>query len=174
GLGRVAAFSGGSSDLSRVLNSDPLLVSRAVSWSVGEPQRKQEKWMNIEDGRRNSAVQVKASYSVEGLTRQGEDLYTAELEPGRLGFHQFKDIIYAYNYNPEIEKVGYSEKLEDITRKTGGEVYKPGEGEEIKSDLKSFTNRKITTRKPVSDYFLIAALLVFLGEVGYRKRKGKK
>lgn len=174
GLGRVAAYSGGSKDLSHVLNTDPLLISRSVSWTVGAPQRKKDHWLSIEDSRAGEKVNVRASYSIDGLTRQGEDLYTGTLNPESTGFNKFKGEIYGYSYNPELQGVGYSDQLEEVTRKTGGQVYTPGEEKEIKNDLKTFTERKIDTRKPLSSLFILAGLIIFLGEIGYRKRRGMK
>lgn len=174
GLGRVASFTGGTSDLSKVLDRDPLLVTRTVSWTVGQPQRKQDKWMKIEDGRKPGKVKVRASYELGDLRRQGEDLYIGELEPEKTGFHQFKQSIYGYSYNPELEEIGYNPEMEELAVDTGGKVYSPEDKEEIKSDVKHFSNREVKTQKPLSDYFILAALIVFLGEVGYRKLNGKK
>ncbi len=174
GLGRVAAFTGGGTDLSEPMRRDPLLVSRTVSWTIGDPKRKQDKWIRVDSAREPDSVEVRASYRIPGFQRQGEDLYTTELDPGEPGFHSVNGTVYGYNYNPEIEEVGYWSDMEDFARDTGGEVYEPDEREQIKNDIRQFSNRKTVTKKPVSRYFLLAALILFLTEVGYRKVNGKK
>jgi Mg-chelatase subunit ChlD len=174
GLGRVAAFTGGTNDLGELLTYDPKLATRTVSWTVGDPQRKQDKWIKIEDSRKGETVEIRASYDIEGLSRQSDDLYTGELEPEETGFRSFSDITYGYNYNEEIQQIGYSENLKDLVESTGGTVYSPDQTEEIKEDIKNFSNKTVTRKKSVADYFIIAALLIFLSEVGYRKKRGKK
>ncbi len=174
GLGRVASFTGGTTDLGSLLTYDPKLATRTVSWTVGDPQRKQDEWIDVEDSRKGDKVQIRASYPVEGLSRESENLYTGELEPEETGFRSFSDTTYGYNYNMEIQKIGYNENLQDLVESTGGTVYSPGQTEEIKEDVKNFSNKTVTQKKSVADYFIIAALLIFLSEVGYRKVRGKK
>ncbi|MFB6291933.1 MAG: VWA domain-containing protein [Candidatus Nanohaloarchaea archaeon] len=174
GLGRVAAFSGGSKDLSGVTRIDPLLATRTVSWTVGDPKRKQDKWLTVESSRRPENPEARASYDAPGFKRQGRDLFTRELDPESLGFHGVEGHVYGYNYNPEIEEVGYSESMSDVVRDTGGKVYTPDEKQEIISDVRQFSNREIVAKKSVSGHLIFLALLVFLAEVGYRKLEGKK
>jgi len=75
GLGRVASFTGGTDDLSQLLTYDPKLATRTVSWTVGDPQKKQDKWIKIDDSRKGETVEIRASYPVDGLNRQSENLY---------------------------------------------------------------------------------------------------
>lgn len=174
GLGRVASFTGGTNDLGKLLTYDPKLATRTVSWTVGDPQRKQDKWIKVEDSRKGDKVKIRASYDIEGLSRQSDDLYTGELEPEEPGFRSFSDTTYGYNYNKEIQQIGYNDKLKELVKSTGGTVYTPEQTEEIKEDVKNFSNKKVTRKKSVADYFIIAALLIFLSEIGYRKTRGKK
>lgn len=174
GLGRVAAYSAGGKDLGRVSSNDPELVSRSISWAVGAPERKEERRFNVVDARQGETVQAEASYNVEGLNRQGENLYTAELRPENFGFHEFEGEIYGYNYPEELEQVGYNGQLESLVKSTGGKTFASEEEQEIINELKKFSNREIQTQKPLSDYFIVAALLIFLSEAGYRKLKGRK
>lgn len=173
GLGRVAAFSGGQPTLSRVLNSDPALVSRSVSWTVGNPNRKQEEWIRVSDTEAPGEVSVTASYPVKGLTYSSEDRYTGEVQPEGFGFDSFKGKVYSYNYNSEVREIGYNdEKLERIASSTGGSVYTPENVGDM--SFSSDETRQVSYRRPVSKYFVVAALVVLLSEVGYRKVNGKK
>jgi len=138
----VASFTGGTDDLSQLLTYDPKLATRTVSWTVGDPQRKQDKWIKIDDSRKGETVEIRASYPVDGLNRQSENLYSAELEPERTGFRSFSDTTYGYNYNREIQEIGYSDDLEDIIESTGGQVYSADQTEEIKQDVKTLVTRR--------------------------------
>ncbi|MFQ3275100.1 MAG: hypothetical protein ACI9LV_000946 [Candidatus Nanohaloarchaea archaeon] len=173
GLGRVAAFSGGEDDLGATMYRDSDLVSRTLSWAAGEPQRKEQERIDIENTEKGETVQVTANYPVEELDRQNENRYTGTLEPEKLGFHQFKDAIYGYNYNSEVDNIGYND-AEEFASSAGGTVFTPDQKEKIEESVQEFNNEKIEKQREISNYFLAAALLVFLSEIGYRKRRGKK
>jgi hypothetical protein len=173
GIGRVAAFSGGEKDLGATMYRDSELVSRTLSWAVGEPQRKEEETITIEEGQIGDAVQVTANYPVEDLNRQSENRYTGELETTDTGFHSFNDAVYSYNYNDEVEEVGYADN-ENLAQNTGGKVFTPDQKDKIRESVQQFNSREVQKQKDVKVYFLATALLVFLSEIGYRKRRGKK
>lgn len=172
GLGRVAAFSGGNRELSTLRKDDPGLLLRTVSWAVGEPDRKEEKWLDISSSHRGAPVEVRASYPVDGLTRQSSELYTGELHPDGTGFHTFGGTTYAYNYNPEFGRIGYR-NVESVVRKTGGQVYAPDELDALREQAVQFSSRTVPTKTSTTNHLLVAALLVFLAEVGYRKLNGR-
>lgn len=172
GLGRVAAFSGGDTELSRLRSTDPSLLLRAVSWSVGDPNRKEDRWLEVGQGYTGEPVEVRASHPMEGLRRQGEDLYTGEVRPDGPGFHSFAGKPYAYSYNRELSRVGYRD-VESIARQTGGEVYGVGERAELREQAREFSSRTVETKNSGTKYLLGLALLLFLGEVGYRKWNGR-
>ncbi|MFB6147758.1 MAG: VWA domain-containing protein, partial [Candidatus Nanohaloarchaea archaeon] len=166
GLGRVAAFSGGSPGLTQVTRLDPLLLTRTVSWAVGDPKRKQERWLQVENGRRPGEVELEASYRLPGFQREGRELFTRDVEPEKLGFHSVRNMTYGYSYRKELERLGYSQNMRQIVRATGGEVYTPGEMKEIVSDMKQSSRKQVVTKKTLSVPLLALALLLFLGEVG--------
>lgn len=174
GLGRVAAFSADNQDLQGIMSTEPSLGVRSVSWAAGDLQRKRDRWVEVESARQGSSPEVRASYPLKGLKRKGENLYTLELDPGGTGFHEYQGISYAYNYNSEIEKIGYSSSMEQTVQETGGQVYTPDEMDAVKQDLKSFSSKTVLVKKSLSSYLLAAALLVFLAEIGYRKLDGKR
>lgn len=173
GLGRVAAFSGDQGVLERTLDADPGLVSRTASWTVGNPDRKEERWVDISETEAPTEVEITASYQAEGLTYSSEDRYTGQVRPERRGFHSFAGENYSYNYNSEIAEVGYSnEALSQIASETGGEVYSPSKLDEM--EFGGSQMQEVSYSTSLSVYFLAAALVVLLSEVGYRKLNGKK
>lgn len=173
GLGRVAAFSGDQGVLERTLDADPGLVSRTTSWTVGNPDRKQDRWVEISETEAPTEVEVKASYQAEGLTYSSEGRYTGKVRPEGRGFHSFAGENYSYNYNSEIGEIGYrNEVLSQVASETGGEVYSPSELEE--AEFGGSQMQEVNYSISLTPYFLAAALVILLSEVGYRKLNGKK
>ena len=174
GLGRVAAFSADNENLAGLMRNNPATVIRTFSWTVGEKDR-EEDWISISSARKGeSRPEVEASYSIEGLSRTAEGTYSTELEPGTTGFHRFEGVTYSVNYNSELQEIGYSDRIESIAEETGGKVYRPDEKAAIVEDLKNFSSEKVVRKTSLTPYFLAAALIVFLVEVGFRKFKGRK
>lgn len=174
GIGRVAAYSGDSEQLDKTVTSDPLLVTRSVAWTVGDPKRKLDEWVRVENERRPNAVEARSSDEREGFKRQREDLYTLEVTPNSTGFGRIEGKYYGYNYEEEYQEVGYRNEMESIVSDTGGEVYSPDEKERLVEDIKNFSEKKIVKQQQLGSYLIAAALLIFLAEVGYRKVNGKK
>ncbi len=172
GLGRVASFSAGQKDLDRFLSQEPQIVARSVSWASGNPQRKENRTVTVSSARKGEEVTVKSSYPIEGLTRSSRNSYTAVLNPETLGFHSFNDHEFSYNYRPELQRLGYREEFaRSAAEATGGEVVSPEEIERLKPSIPVKT-REVVERRSLSAIFLISALIVYLLQIGYRKRKG--
>jgi hypothetical protein len=173
GLGRVAAFSAGQENLNRLSASDPQLISRTVSWTVGNAQRKQEDWVNVRDTSRPDQPVVESSYQINGLNRESENLYSAEIEADSLGFSQWNNETYAYNYNTEKQQVGQEiDKLQDIPQETSGVIYSSENIDQLPERIDR-VDREVERQVSMSPYLVALALLVFLAEVGYRKRNGR-
>lgn len=172
GLGRVAAYSADTRDLSAIMSQDPVLGIRSVTWAVGDPQRKEKRNLEIHVTREGPVA--RANYRVEGMKREGEGLYTRELSVNGTGFHSFRGVPYATNYDREVRKVGYSDRMREIVRATGGKVYGPEQTGAIVEDLREFSSKKVLRKRNAGVYLLAVALLIFLSEVGYRKLRGWK
>lgn len=174
GLGNVAVFSGGDEELTRTISRDPELVTRTAAWTVGDPKRKQDEWLRVEDGREPGTVEASTNIRRDGFSRQSENLYTREIQPEERGVYSIEDSLYAYNYPKELEKIGYNEDMESTVQSTGGQIYEPNDMDEIAEDIKSVQQETVTERQSLSPFLLLAALLLFIAQVGYRKVKGKK
>lgn len=174
GLGRVAAFSADNENLAGLMRNSPSTVIRSLSWTVGEKDREGE-WISISSARKGeSRPEVEASYSIEDLSRTADGTYSTELDTGSTGFHTFEQVPYSVNYNSELQEIGYSDRIESAAEETGGNVYRPDEKSEMVDDLQSFSSEKVVEKTSLSTYFLVAALIVFLAEVAFRKFKGRK
>lgn len=173
GLGRVAAFTAGKENIERIARTDPELVTRTLSWTVGNHGDRKGSWTEVRDARRPDRPEARSSKDIEGLEKQRDSLYTARLDRPSLGLHRWKDNTYAYNYNPEIEEVGVDmEKLREIPRQTGGRILTVSEVENLDEHLES-VDRTIQKRFSLAPFMIVLALIVFVAEVGYRKRKGR-
>jgi len=174
GLGRVAAFSGDDKYLSNIVDQEPGLITRTVSWAVGDTERHRDDWLEIESGREGESIEVSSSEDLEGLNRESEDLYTGTIEADEPGFHEFNGKTYSFNYNSEIERIGYNEENKELIGSTGGEIYSVGDENRIVEELKSSSDRYVSDEKSLTKYLILAGLAVLLSEIGYRKFKGVK
>lgn len=172
GLGRVASFSAGGRNLESFISQDPAIVSRTMSWTVGEPQRKENSIIDVESGRGESPTVVSSDRKIEGLSRKSENMYQAKFRPERTGFHRFQDLVFAHNYPKEIENIGFrSEEIESLAESTGGKVYREEGLANLGSEVKAQRSEVVGTRS-LSGYLVLVALLFFLSQVGYRKMNG--
>ena len=172
GLGRVASFSAGDRDLSNILSQEPQLVARSVSWASGNPQRKENGTVDIGSGRLGDSVMVSADFPLEGLSRKSENRYSTGLTPETTGFHSYHGHEFDYNYDEEVEELGYNrEAMRSLTSGTGGEILSREEVDSLSSEVPT-VREKVTESRSLSSYFLIAALIIFLAQVGYRKLNG--
>lgn len=172
GLGRVAAFSGDGSDLQNVMGQEPILFSRTLNWAIGHPERKNDETVTVESARMGEEVELTASYDAEGFVQVSDDSYRATVRPESTGFHDYFGNEFAYNYRPEIQDLGYrTDVMERLASSTGGEVYTEDEVEAVQDDVKERTVERFETVS-LTPYLLVATLIIFLIQVGYRKSKG--
>jgi|GEM_PF-495413 hypothetical protein len=173
GLGRVAAYSAGDSDLGSFLNQAPRLVSNSISWTAGSPLRKDNKSLEVDSARYPDKVEVSSDRKLDSLTRKAGGTYETEVKPESLGFHKYRNRhVYTYNYDSELENLGYRDGIiEDLAQQTGGRVLKAQDLNSIKPEITSSTSKTVDYRS-FTPYLLIVALILFLGQVGYRKRRG--
>ena len=172
GLGRVASFSTSNDDLNSILRQEPQLVARSVSWASGNPQRKDNRTVTISSSRQGQEVSIKADFPLEGLTRSSANTYRATTGPESLGFHEFQGNTFSYNYREEVQNLGYKEDvIESAVESTGGKIVAPSNVGYLKSTIPVKTS-EINSEESLSNYFIALALIVFLIQVGFRKRKG--
>lgn len=166
GLGNVAAFSGDNRDLEGLLEQDPGLVGRTFSWTTRSEER--EIW--VEGERVNDEFYVYSRNDRDGFTRRAENRYRNKIEVNSTGFREWGDITYSVNYRPEIQEVGYNEEsLSEVT--IDGRIYREDDLDSFFQSLKTDKDTSLETHD-LTPYTLIAALALYIGFVGLRKRSG--
>ncbi len=176
GNGRVATWTVyAGNNLGQLLNDEnSLLVSRTINWAIGDPQRKEAYFVDIQDVRTNRqgtvTVQSDSTVTAEGLTFSKEgNRYRASFEPDEPGFGTLLGHTYATNRPTELDSVGLNPGLGAVVAATGGKVFKPSDDEAIVEHAKE-VSRRVTLQKEVLILpFLAAAMLIFLIEIAVRR-----
>ncbi|MBS3175114.1 VWA domain-containing protein [Candidatus Woesearchaeota archaeon] len=177
GLGRVAAL---STDYSlygfELLNKDnSLLMTRATNWVIGDPERKNDKFVDIKDGRTGEPIEIKVKSEIQpssgqiALYKVDDGLYTGSLIVNEVGFKQVLDGTFSVNYKEEYEGVGIDPGLDRFTASTGGKMFNGDAINEIVEFIHIKSKRDIVKKNSYSWIFALAALTIYLIEVGFRR-----
>lgn len=180
GLGRVVSVNAFSSanDLGEILNrKNSLLVTRIVNWAVGDPERKSEYSISVEDTRidKNVLVRVRSqsypAYTGMNFFKVDENEYAASFEPAGIGIQNVLNARYAVNYEKEFEDLGASLQLDYIVQSTGGKFFNSQEIDSIVEYVKSVSRKTRINEISLQWILIISALVVFLLEVCARRMK---
>ncbi|MBU4374389.1 MAG: VWA domain-containing protein, partial [Euryarchaeota archaeon] len=190
GLGRVASFttdngnpSGNTAWASAVYSGENArLISSMINWAIGDPRPREGVVIQAEDiwggtpGRvvvtSNTLPQVKLDGAPLDLSRTGPTTYEASINLEKEGFHDLSGYGIAVNYPLEYREVGFNEKLNTVIESNGGRVYSEDEVEGLLLlDIKEKAVRTVQEPKSQKEPFLLAALILFLGEVIVRRLK---
>ena len=177
GLGRVAAL---STDYSlwgfELLNKDnSLLLTRITNWVIGDPERKNAKFIQISDGRVGEEIEILIKSDQQpvssdvALFKTDEELYKGEIIVNEVGFKQLLDGQFAVNYDLEYEGVGLNPELIDVVKASDGKMFKIDQTEEIIEFIKLKSKRDTIAKKSYSWIFALIALILFLLEISYRR-----
>ncbi len=177
GLGRVAALTTDpekwAGELLKRENSE--LITRTINWAVGNPGRKKDIDVRVSDSRVGDIASVYVMSEkrpvLEGysFSMTGSSLYTAAFVPEEPGFKRFYDSVMAVSYSTEYSKLGLNPGLAGYVSMTGGRIFSKDQPEEIVEFIKSNSVRRKFREKSFSQYFLLAALLIFLLELCIRR-----
>ena len=178
GLGRVASLStdDGSSWGGELLNEqNSRLISRTVNWAIGDPDRKKEYNVVISDSTVDASVKAYVKSDKlpvsENLVfhKSGENEYKAEFTDSEPGFHSILGATYAINYNSELADIGINPDLMEMVSSTGGKIYKSEDSQSIIEKVVSASKRTVVSEKKIIWPFVVAALILFLLEIFYRR-----
>ncbi len=177
GIGRVGAwtaFSGNS--LGEMLNeNNSALIVRSINWAVGDPERKKEYSVDIEDTREGESGKITVVSDkfpvAEGIefVETVDGNYEASFLAKEPGFHEILGRKYAVNYAEEWQDLGYGKKFLDSINAIGGKEFNPEDVDKIVEFAKSVSRKGEVKREDLRKYFLLAALLILLIEIGIRR-----
>lgn len=188
GLGRAASFTtdnGGGNTMwgSQVYSGEnSRLMSAMINWAIGDPRPKEGVVVQADDiwggtpGRvvitSDTLPQVKLDGAPLDLSRTGPATYEASISLEKEGFHDLSGYGIAVNYPLEYRDVGFNDMLYTVIEANGGKVYGEDEVEGLLLlDIKQKAVRTTTEPESQKEPFLLAALVLFLGEVIVRRLK---
>jgi hypothetical protein len=177
GLGRVVSVTAHTGDgvLGGLLQQpDSTLVSRAVNWVIGDPQRGATDVFSVEDTRVGEATEVSYTGSSAPSTeidfsKRGSNEYVAAVTPSETGFESVGDTEYAVNYAREYGGFGMSNSVLRAVDNTGGSVYEPGQTEAIAEEVRAHQTQQREAKQGLDWIPLALALLLYLTEVSLRR-----
>ncbi len=178
GLGRVAAFAGDngrmySPGIYQGENSE--LLTRTVNWAIGNPTRKQEGYIEVEDVFLGEAafivIEADEIPEVPGLEfeKTKEDTYEAIVIPEKEGIYSILDSGFAVNYPEEYAKLGVSNRVSTAVENTAGKLFKVEELEDLKEELVARAKKDILKRNSIAYYFAALALIIYVIEICARR-----
>ena len=192
GLGRVASITtddglGGDNMWATELYSgnNSKLISSTVNWVIGNPIEESGAVVEADDTWYGTPTTIELTMYDEGiptlklddetldLSLTGTNVYEAVIEPDSIGMHYLSGYPVAVNYALEYRNIGVNEDMPSLIIANGGTIY--GSVTEARSGIfeKAQENSEKLVKESVSQkyYFLIAALILFLGEVIIRRMK---
>ncbi len=177
GLGRTASLSTdyGTYGFELLNKENSILITRTINWAIGDPERKNENFIDIKDGRIGGEIEVivkskeQPSSDKTAFYKIDEDLYRGSLRESNAGFNSLKEAVFAVNYKQEYQDIGMNEELNKIISATNGKMFNEGDAEGIVEFVKSSSKRQIISKKSYSWIFLLIALLFYLAEVCTRR-----
>ncbi|ATU08186.1 vWA domain-containing protein [Methanohalophilus portucalensis] len=179
GLGRVASV---TTDHNNFGNQDNLTAA-TLNWAVADPQPEEGAVVKAPDTWYGLPAKITLTMydeKVPELTYRdnelelafvGKNTYEAQIFPKTIGMHYVSGYPIAVNYAIEYRDVGLNEKLPSHINQNGGKVYDNIQQARAKLLEDARQNSLQSRMEPVSwkMYFILAALLLFLGEVMLRR-----
>ncbi len=178
GLGRVAtlATDDGSLYAPDLLNKqNSRLLTRIVNWAIGDPERKNTNYIDIQDGRVGVLTPVLIKSPQEptlkdlSFVKTDKNLYRADILPESEGFYTLLQARYAVNYKKEYENIGFNSDFRRIITSTGGKLFEPEDIKGIVAYAKERSRRQVVERTSLAWIFILIALLIYLAEVSVRR-----
>lgn len=177
GLGRVASL---STDYRfygvELLGKDnSVLLTKIGNWVVGDPERKNTKFIDVSDGTIGEPIEVIVKSDIQpssneiDLYKFEDNLYRGSLNVDKTGFNKILDGVFAVNYDTEYLNIGNNPQLDNLVYSTGGILFEPQNIDGIVEFIKQKSRREVLTNKSYGWIFLLSALIVYLLEVCFRR-----
>ena len=186
GLGRVAVMSTDdgfkwSSGLLSKQNSK--LLTRTINWAVGDPDRVKSYAVKIQDTTQGESTELRVvtdkrpqlpGYEFAKIEQGNKDAYITDWKASKTGFFRILDKLVAVNYPIELQKVGMNPQLKSNVEAVGGHYFKPDQTDAILDKVIQDSIRIETDHQFYRWPFAIAALLLFLIELTFRRIRESK
>ena len=179
GLGRVAALTTDYGTYGfELLNKDnSLLFTRTINWIIGDPERNNDNFIAINDGRVNQDIEILIKSKQQPTSDKyvfykiDDELYRAIARVDNIGFNTLQGAVFAANYPIEYEDIGNNEYFQNVIISTNGKIFKDTDAEQIAEFIKTKSKREIVTKSSYSWILILSTLLVYVAEIIYRRLK---
>ena len=178
GLGRVVSLAtdDGSKWSGEFLSKEnSKVLTKAINWAIGDLTRKKNFDVKIKDTTLGNPMSV--SVVSDSLPRHEKlsfvkadvNLYNAKYDPTRIGFYNFLGADAAVNYKDEFKDLGVNDEFIELVEQTQGKIFDKDDIDGILEFVKEKSKRIKVDTTEFKWPFLIAALLLFLAEIGLRR-----
>jgi len=178
GLGRAAAITtdDGTSWAGEMLTKgNSVILTKTINWAIGDLSRNKEYDVDIQDVYLGEPIIINVKsekrpvYAGIKFSKLDENLYTATATTTQQGFYDFLETPVAVNYNKEVGSVGFNPELSNLVRLSKGRMFSPDDIGGIIEKVKQDSKRTKIESVSYSWVLLLAALFLFLAEVGIRR-----
>ncbi|HWR25203.1 MAG TPA: hypothetical protein VN278_03110, partial [Methanosarcina sp.] len=191
GLGRVAAFTtdNGQGETTRWASAlyngqNAKLISGMTNWAIANPRAEEgavldgsDTWLGTPSDLSlimydKGIPQLKMDGSPLDLALTGRNTYETKVNPDSLGIHDISGYPLAVNYQLEYRDIGFNKDIESLILATGGKVYTEKDARALLlKDARQNSIRQSDEPVSLKVYVLIAALILYLGEIIARRVK---
>ena len=178
GLGRVAVLTADNGNIwagSLYSRESSAVISSALNWAIGDPRPERGR-VEADDGWQGTPLSVTINSDARPVIagaeveKVGDNRYTATFTPNSSGIYYIGSYGLAVNYPLEFRDVGYNLELSNLIMAAGGAVFSEEEAKRsLLAEARAVSRRTVQERVSRRDALLIAALLIFLTEILYRK-----
>ena len=178
GLGRVAALTADNGNIwagSLYSRESSSVISSTLNWAIGDPRPERGR-VEADDGWQGTPLSVTINSDARPVIagaeveKVGDNRYTATFTPNSSGIYYIGSYGLAVNYPLEFRDVGYNPELSNLIMAAGGAVFSEEEAKRsLLAEARAVSRRTVQERVSRRDALLIAALLIFLSEILYRK-----
>ena len=178
GLGRVAALTADNGNIWAGLlysRESSAVISSTLNWAIGDP-RPEKGRLEADDGWQGTPLSVSINSDARPVIpgaeveKVGDNRYTATFTPNSSGIYYIGSYGLAVNYPLEFRDVGYNPELSNLIMAAGGKLFSEEEAKRsLLAEARAVSRRTVQERVSRRDALLIAALLIFLTEILYRK-----
>ncbi|MBI2651383.1 VWA domain-containing protein [Candidatus Woesearchaeota archaeon] len=178
GLGRVVSLAtdDGSKWSSEIFNKEnSKILTKAINWVIGDLSRKKEFDVTIRDASLGKPLIVNVvsaalpKHEKLNFVKADVNLYASKFYADKIGFYNFLGADAAVNYKDEFKNLGVNPEFLKLVEQTQGKVFEKEDINGILDFVKEKSKRIKIDKTELKWPFLIAALIVLLGEITLRR-----